>query len=96
MSTDPQADRRRFSDEDIQALCEAITKSQAVHFASCRFGDLTPRQVENAVKFHTHIEALLSETGSTIRKTVLTIGITGLLGLLVLGIYSKLKSALGI
>ncbi|MGV0961811.1 MAG: hypothetical protein ACOYB1_18455 [Limnohabitans sp.] len=86
-------DRRRFTDADIDALCAAITKTQ-IHV--CRFDSLKIDEVRDAVIFHRHVNALMSETGTTIRKTFLVLGVTGLVGLLLLGIYSKLKTALGL
>jgi len=86
--------RRRFSDEDIAQLCDAIMAKTHAH--TCRFDALRPEEVRDAVLFHRHVNSLMTETGSTIRKTVIVSGITGLLSLLVLGLYSKIKTALGL
>jgi butyrate kinase len=85
-------DRRRLSDEDISAIVAALDQRQG-HV--CRF-TVTPEEVEETVKFRKHINDLMSETGSTIRKTILVAGVGGLISLLVLGLYAKLKSALGL
>jgi len=81
-------DRRRLSDDDIEAICTAIVN---IREHQCRFTTLTPEEVSDAVRFHKHVNDLMSETGSTIRKTVLVSGIGGLLALLILGAYTKLK-----
>lgn len=86
-------DRRRLSEEDIEAICEALEKRQG-HV--CRFTGVTPDEVEGAVEFQKHVNALVTETGSTIRKTIIVSGVGGLISLLVLGLYSKLKTALGL
>jgi len=91
-AADMGTDRRRFSDEDIEALVQAL--SARSH--TCRFGNLHPDRVYAAVRLTEHIESLLSETGSTVRKTILVAGIGGLLTLLILGLYAKLKQVLGI
>jgi uncharacterized membrane protein len=84
----PHTDKRRhLSDGDIEAIVEALAVRQA---HKCMLS-VTAEQVEAAVRFHGHIEGLLSETGSTIRKTVIVTGVSGLIALLVLGVYAKMK-----
>lgn len=85
-------DRRRLSDEDIEAIVAALDRRNG-HV--CRL-TVTPEEIEETVKFKRHINDLMSETGSTIRKTILVVGVGGLISLLVLGLYAKLKSALGV
>ena len=88
----PVPDRRRLSDEDIAAIVTALEQRQK-HV--CRL-TVTPEEIEETVKFKRHINDLMSETGSTIRKTILVSGVGGLISLLLLGLYAKLKSALGV
>jgi hypothetical protein len=38
----------------------------------------------------------MSETGSTIRKTILVSGVCGFIALVLLGVYSKLRTELGL
>ena len=85
-------DIRRLIDEDIEALCSAMDKRQG-HV--CRFNLISSQEVEDSIKFHKHVNQLLSETGTTIRKTILTFGIGGLFALLILGIYAKIKQISG-
>lgn len=84
---------RNFTDADIEALAVALSRAQR-HV--CRYENISEEDMEAAIRFHQHINALMSETGSTIRKTVIVAGVTGLIALLILGIYSKLKTELGI
>lgn len=90
--TPPVPDRRRLSDEDIERICEAMAQRQ---HHECIL-TVSPGEVQEAVRFMLHINDLMSETGSTIRKTILVAGVGGLISLLVLGAYAKLKSALGL
>jgi len=92
--SDTGTDRRRFSDEDIEALVKAIDARISVHI--CRYDGISPDRLHAAVRLTEHIESLLSETGSTVRKTVLVAGVGGLLTLLVLGLYAKIKQGLGL
>lgn len=85
-------DRRRLSDDDINAICDALEKRQG-HV--CRF-NVSPQEIDDAVRFQRHVNALVTETGSTIRKTIIVAGVGGMISLLVLGLYAKLKSALGL
>jgi len=86
-------DRRRLSDEDIERLAEAVVIRQIHH--ACKL-TVTPEEVSEAVKFMKHVNSLMSETGSTIRKTILVAGVGGLISLLILGLYAKLRNVLGV
>lgn len=86
-------DRRRLSDEDIERLAEAVVARQIHH--ACKL-TVTPEEVSDAVKFMKHVNSLMSETGSTIRKTILVAGIGGVISLLILGVYAKLRNELGL
>ena len=83
---------RNFTDADIEALAQALARIQKGHI--CRY-DIDPEKLEASIRFTGHIEQLLSETGSTIRKTIVVTGVTGLITLLIIGLYSKLKTELG-
>ena len=84
-------DRRRLSDDDIEAIIVAIEKRQE-HV--CRY-NVTPDQLQSVVRFVGHIDSLLSETGSTIRKTIIVAGISGFIALLGIGAYAKIKQIIG-
>jgi len=85
-------DRRRLSDEDIEALAEAVAKRQG-HV--CRFQELSPEDIRRAVSFERHVRGVVEETHSVVRKTIVTGGITLLFVLLGLGLVAKLKEYLG-
>jgi hypothetical protein len=91
---DMGTDRRRFSDEDILALEKILDARMEKHF--CRFQGITVDRLQAAVKLTEHIESLLSETGTTVRKTLIVAGVGGLLTLLILGLYAKIKQGIGI
>jgi len=86
-------DRRRLSDEDIERICEALARRQG-HV--CRFVNITPEQVEETIRFQRHVNTLVTETGSTIWKTIIVAGVGGMISLLVLGLYAKIKDSLGL
>ena len=81
-----------MSDDDINAICDALEKRQG-HV--CRF-TVPPGEIEEAMRFQRHVNALVTETGSTLRKTIIVAGIGRMISLLVLSLYAKLKSALGL
>lgn len=85
-------DRRRFSDEDIAQLAAAIAHQQQ-HV--CRYS-ATPEEIREAIQFIKHVNALMNETGSTIRKTILVAGVGGLLSILMLGVWAKIRTSLGL
>lgn len=89
---DMGVDRRRFSESDITQLAAAIVSRQS-HV--CRYS-ATPEEIREAIVFIKHVNSLMSETGSTVRKTLLVAGIGGVLSLLMLGVWSKVKTALGL
>lgn len=83
---------RTLTDEDVEAIAEAVIRRQT-HL--CRF-QVSEDELEAAVRFHQNVNQLMSETGSTIRKTLIVSGVGGLVALLILGVYAKLKQELGI
>ena len=84
--------RRKLSDEDINAIVEAFQKGQPHH---CRFANLDPDDIESSIRFHKHVDQLLAEGGSTVRKTIVSIGVTGVLSLIAFGVYSKIRTWIG-
>lgn len=54
------------------------------------------QRLEASVRFHETVNDLMSETGSTVRKTLIDAGIGGSISLLIIGEYAKIKQELGI
>lgn len=86
-------DRRRLSDEDIEALADAVMRRRA-HV--CRFQELKPEDVRRAIALERHVSGVVKETNSVIRKTIISGGIGLLFVLLGLGIIAKFKELLKI
>lgn len=84
--------RHGLTREEIRMLAEELARLQPHH---CRMPTVDAIKLDAAIRFYQHVDQLLTETGSTVRKTVIVVGISGLLSLLVLGIYAKIKEAIG-
>lgn len=85
---------RKFTDEDIEALAKAL-KSQETDSHLCRFNDIDPAALAEAVKFYKHFNQIMAEGGKTIRTAILVLGVGGIVTLISIGIMSKLKTPLG-
>lgn len=83
--------RRSLTDADIEAIADAVVRMQP---HSCRFSSIDGDDLRASIRFHQTIEELMSETGSTIRKTLIVAGIGGLISLLIIGLYAWLKQKL--
>jgi len=84
---------RSLTDDDVEAIAAAVIRLQP---HACRFSNIAHEDLEASVRFHKTVNDLMSETGSTVRKTLIVAGIGGLVSLLILGAYAKLKQELGI
>jgi hypothetical protein len=85
--------RRSLTDDDIEAIADAVIRRQP---HACRFSDVDHDDLKASLRFHKTIEELMSETGSTVRKTLIVAGIGGLVSLLIIGLYAKIKQELGV
>lgn len=79
---------RNLTDADIKELVSQINASRHL---DCRFGTISNDDLEEAVEFYKNFNKLMTESGNTIWKTVLVLGVGGLCSLILLGIYSKIK-----
>jgi hypothetical protein len=84
---------RSLTDADIEAIAAAVIRLQP---HSCRFIEISREDLEASVRFHRTVNELMSETGSTIRKTLIVAGIGGLISLLVIGLYAKIRHEMGL
>ena len=82
---------RNLTDADVEALADAIAKRQE---HACRY-DVDPKALEAAIRFHQHIDKLMAETGSAIRTTLIKAGVSGLIALLLMGIYAMIRQKIG-
>ena len=89
---DPQhhSDRRvrSLTDADIEEIVEQINKSK---YLDCRFEAISVEDLEEAVKFYKNFNKFMSESSTTIWKALLVLGVGGTIGLIVLGVYAKIK-----
>lgn len=79
---------RNLTNEDIEEIVRQVNHSRHL---DCRFDNITNGDLEEAVKFYKNFNKFMSESSSTIWKAVLVIGVGGVLGLIVLGIYAKIR-----
>jgi hypothetical protein len=79
---------RNFTDADIEAIVEAINRSKHL---DCRFEDINHEDLQEAVKFYKNVNIALAETKSTVRKTVISLLITGVFIIVCIGAAVKLK-----
>ena len=79
---------RNLTDADIEELVTQINKARHL---DCRFDSISNDDLEEAVEFYKNFNKLMAESGSTIWKTVLVLGVGGFCSLILLGIYSKIK-----
>ena len=90
----PQRSERRtrnLTNEDIEEIVRQVNQSKHL---DCRFTNISTDDLEEAVEFYRNFNKLMAESGSTIWKTVLVLGVGGVCSLLLLGIYSKIKNSI--
>lgn len=79
---------RNLTEADIDALVKKINE---VKHLDCRFDKIDSADLEEAVEFYKNFNKLMAESGSTIWKTLLVLGVGGVVSLLLLGVYSKIR-----
>ena len=79
---------RNLTEADIDALVKKINE---VKHLDCRFDKIDSADLEEAVEFYKNFNKLMAESGSTIWKTLLVLGVGGVASLLLLGVYSKIR-----
>lgn len=94
-STRPTKERRsrNLTDEDVEFIVRKINASRHL---DCRFDTIDAEDLEEAIKFYKNFNRFMSESGNTIWKAFLVLGLTGTLGLIMLGIYAKIKQGIGL
>lgn len=77
---------------DIEAIVLALR--EADHTQGCRFLDITHEDLEAAVRFYKNFNAIIEDSKSTVRKTVLTAAVLFILGLIGAGTFFKITAGL--
>lgn len=84
---------RNLTDADVLAIVEKLNGHK------CRFDKVSLEDMDDfreAAKFYKHFNEIMSETGSTVRKTIVVIGVGGLVTVIGLGVIYKVKQVLGV
>jgi len=76
---------RTLSDADIELLIERFKEVQK-HEDECRFKSITPEQLQEAVKFYQNFNQIAETSKGVILKTVLTVGVSGVIAIFILGV----------
>ena len=84
---------RNLTDDDLKAITDAF---YAVETHPCRFENIQPEDMKEAVKFLKHFNEIMQEGGSVVRKTIIVLGIGGLVALVGMGIMVKIKEVTGL
>ena len=82
---------RTLSEEDVTAIADAVNREEK-HF--CRFSEIDAGDLKESVEFYKHFNEIMAESGTTLRKTVIVLGIGGLATILGLGIVAQVKKLL--
>jgi hypothetical protein len=82
---------RSLTDADISEIVKQVNASKHL---DCRFDNIASEDLEEAVTFYKNFNKLMTESGNTIWKTLLVFGVGGVCSLILLGIFSKIKSSL--
>jgi len=83
-------DRRKLSNEDIQAFIEALNENDS----HCRFNGIDPKRMLASIEFTEAIVTAVNDSKKTVRNTLIKLLLAGIIGLLVLGAGVKLKTVI--
>ncbi len=88
----PERRDRNLTEADIRDIVEAL-REDTNHI--CRFGDLDPKILAEAMQFYQNFNAVFGESGKIIWRTVLTCGVGGFIIIVGMGIVAKIKEIAG-
>lgn len=88
----PERRGRNLTEADIDALVTAL-RNDTAHI--CRFGDLDPKIMAEAMQFYQNFNAVFGESGKIIWRTVLTCGVGGFIIIVGMGVVAKIKEIAG-
>ena len=84
-----------FTDDDIDRIAAAIHKKTDDHWGACRFGDLDPKIVNEAMRFYQNWNSVFGESGKIAWRTVLACGVGGFIVIIGMGVVAKIKEISG-
>jgi len=87
---------RNITEADVDAIVAKMGEGTAHH---CRFIKLSSEEIEEfreAAKFYKHYNQVMGETGATVRKTIIVMGVGGTASLIAWGAVTKAKQLLGL
>jgi hypothetical protein len=61
----------------------------------CRFGDLDPKMLSEAMRFYENFNSVFGGSGKIIWRAVLTCGVAGFIFIIGMGIVAKIKEISG-
>lgn len=91
----PERRRDILSDGDIERIVDALYDRNVEHWSNCRFSDIDPEIMSEAMQFYKNFNSVFGGSGKYIWRSVLNIGILGILALIGWGIISRIKEAMG-
>jgi hypothetical protein len=99
-----------LSQEDTQAIVDGVVKELSKVGHSCRFPrvsevdiedmvrihhEVKPDDLKEAIKFYKNMNQIMEQSGKTIRTLTLTLGFGVIASLLLLGLWAKIKTEIG-
>ena len=84
---------RILTDEDIEALADALHQRAGEHVAACRFVRVTPEKLDRAIEFCDRMDKIIDGSASLAGKTVLILVVTAVVGTLFTGFLMKIKDS---
>jgi len=84
---------RTLTDEDIEALANALHQRANDHITACRFGRIDPDKMERAIEFCERIIKVMDNSASLAGRTILVLFITAAVGSMFAGFIVKIKDS---
>lgn len=84
---------RMLTDEDVEALADALHRRAGDHVAACRFARVTPERLDRAIEFCDRMDKIIDDSASLVGKTVLILVVTAIVGTLFAGFLVKIKDS---
>jgi hypothetical protein len=102
----------QLSKEDIEEIALAVVRAQGDATPhQCRFPrllevdledvvrvhhEVKPDELKEAIRFYKNMNQIMEQSGKTIRTLALTLGFGAIFSLLILGIWAKIRTELGL
>lgn len=84
-----------LSEEDIKKLAVQLADNIDIRIHDkCKFNGISVEDLEEAIKFYKNFNRLVEEGKITLWKTIIIGLTTGTTGLIILGIYHKIKDGM--